>query len=678
MFYGDECILRANGIEIDPKELTPLNIVHGAHVWGVPRRHKGEEGNDVHFILSPIPPDAWATSFRLAVRLSDKPGQLGKLCEVLELLNIDILTAESTPAGFTHSVANLICELPPAFKGQIATLRKSAMNNKKRRDHRECLIAMNLYYATQLIAWKVRLCGFTYDARGRQKSGYDATKLYCPTLFALSFLSTAERLELIGNVSDGKCVNFNNAIDEMSSLLGEGTYDHSRDGIFAREQENSFLDLRFLFARDVYVDLQQCPNDLVDRADSLIQFIQGSVDGLITGEERLHKVDKAFIEMVQSGASESSKLSRVLLMYARAVWQHRISRCVETTISPTLLTLWDQDDAEQNAIVFKYDSRRRLLKLVKDARLQRHRTLLDNFELPALGTASFAYPENFLRIVPIKKVKTRYRVRWDIDYQAEWTGGSKRPNLKTNAAKAGPTVGLLARATETLGSMGINIIRAEAVLKTRPLPVDLSDHAVEIGSISIVGDVRIEDGKPALSEHDVLHRLKSTDLGAKMKGVEVRLHARIEDLVNLFISTRFASDFWIDEKRRKRVLKIARNHGFDPHYVDLTQSAPITSSTVRYLRNADCVLSLLPMNVGETFEEVNLNWPAAEYLAAISMNKPVVRVVDLRNDTLTLDDWKNRFKLDADSVFNGYRNDDDLFDRVLPLALDSLKRPKDR
>ena len=72
MLYGDECFLRQDGVEIDPKELQPLNIADKSCVWGIRRPYDERFGKNPmrdsapsqgHIILSPIP-----RSFRLGVR----------------------------------------------------------------------------------------------------------------------------------------------------------------------------------------------------------------------------------------------------------------------------------------------------------------------------------------------------------------------------------------------------------------------------------------------------------------------------------------------------------------------------------------------------------------------------------------------------------------------------------
>jgi hypothetical protein len=103
-----------------PKSVHPLGIAHKSRCWGVwvagryprnPDHHKVDR-EVPHLIISPIPPERWATSFHLNVNLKRQTGSLYRFLKQLSVCGVTIHFADLSLAGYRQAILNAVGEFP--------------------------------------------------------------------------------------------------------------------------------------------------------------------------------------------------------------------------------------------------------------------------------------------------------------------------------------------------------------------------------------------------------------------------------------------------------------------------------------------------------------------------------------------------------------------------------------
>lgn len=130
MHHGDTVNILKDKILVGEKELTPIGILDQSRCWGRwvpdPRETKKDQYMS-HLVVSPFEISSWPILFRITVVLEEKENSAGNLAAILAILekeNLNILTAEGTPAGHRHATINIIAEACKFKEGKYAEIFK--------------------------------------------------------------------------------------------------------------------------------------------------------------------------------------------------------------------------------------------------------------------------------------------------------------------------------------------------------------------------------------------------------------------------------------------------------------------------------------------------------------------------------------------------------------------------
>src|SRR5688572_20939836 len=115
MRHGENLEILRDGIRIYKKTVEPLGIINHSRCWGrwiTGQRHKDDNPQFPHLVISPIHPDYWASVFHLELKLLDEPGRLDAATAVLSELGVNILFSDGAHSGYKQATYAAVCELP--------------------------------------------------------------------------------------------------------------------------------------------------------------------------------------------------------------------------------------------------------------------------------------------------------------------------------------------------------------------------------------------------------------------------------------------------------------------------------------------------------------------------------------------------------------------------------------